>query len=135
MKIKGTFTHKKWDEHPYEEIENRMKATKASIEFEFAGDIIGKANIEYLMFYKSFDPSDPYKAIAEYLGLIRISGLLKGKPGSFVMKDNGKFDAGMAQSNLAIISGSGTGELLKITGTGTYQANHSGCSWELDVII
>lgn len=135
MKIIGTFTHKKWDEQPYNEIENRMKASKVSVEFEFAGDFIGEAKIEYLMFYKSFDQTDPHKAVAEYVGLVQLKGKLKGKTGSFAMIDNGKFEAGNAKSNLSIINNSGTGELAKISGTGCYRANQSDCSWELNINV
>lgn len=36
---------------------------------------------------------------------------------------------------LSIVADSGTGELLKISGTGNYQANQTGLTWELEVDI
>ncbi|GAC1654863.1 MAG: DUF3224 domain-containing protein [Gemmatimonadaceae bacterium] len=135
MKIDGTYVPVKWDEKPYDVIENRMKATKASVEFTFAGDFQGTASTEYLMFYRSFDPRDPHKASAQYVGLIRLVGKLKGKTGSFALTDNGTYEAGAAKSLLAIVAGSGTDELSNIGGTGSYRADQSGCTWELDVSL
>lgn len=135
MRIKSTYTPKKWDERPYEIIENRMKSTKATVEFAFSGDIEGSANVEYLMFYSSFDPKDPHKAKAQYVGLMRIAGKLKGKSGSFALIDSGTFESGVAKSKVTVIPESGTGELSKITGGGNYRADQGGCSLELDVSV
>jgi hypothetical protein len=135
MKLTGVFTPTKWDEKTYEVVEDRMKATKASVESAFSGDIEGKANIEYLMFYRSVDATDAHKSVASYVGLITIVGRLKGKGGSFAMIDNGRYENGAANSTLAIVAGSGTGELSQIAGTGSYRADQSGCTWELDVSL
>jgi hypothetical protein len=112
-----------------------MKATRASVEYYFTGDIEGAANVEYLMFYKSFDPQDPHKAEAQYVGLIKIIGKLKGKPGTFVLADSGNFHSGTATSKLTILPGSGTGELSKIAGTGSYKADQTSYHWEMDVTL
>jgi hypothetical protein len=133
MRITSTYTPKKWDEKPYEVIENRMKSTKATVEFAFSGDIEGTADVEYLMFYSSFDPNDPHNAKAQYVGLMRIAGTLKGKSGSFTLMDNGAFESGVAKSTVTVVSGSGTGELSKITGGGNYKADRAGCTLELNV--
>jgi len=135
MRITSTCIPKKWDEKPYEIIENRMKSTKATVEFAFSGDIEGSADVEYLMFYSSFDPEDPHKAKAQYVGLMRITGKLKGKSGSFTLLDNGTFESGAAKSKVTIVPESGTGELSNITGGGSYRADQGGCFLELDVAI
>jgi hypothetical protein len=133
MKLSGTYTVGKWDETPYDVIEDRMKVTRASVEYAFSGDIEGTAKVEYQMFYKSFDDKDPHKAHAEYVGIMRIIGKLKGKSGSFAVKDNGVYSSGVAKSGLSIVPGSGTGELSEIVGTGAYKADQSGWIWEFDV--
>ena len=132
MKVHGSYAVKKWDEKPYDEISPNSRLTKASVEYLFSGEIEGKALVEYLMFYKHFDPADQHKSSAEYLGLIRFDGKLDGKPGSFVFDDHGTFDSGTASSALRIVAGSGTGALQGITGTGKYHANREGYSFELD---
>jgi hypothetical protein len=133
MKLSGTYTVKKWEEAPYEVIEDRMKATRASVEYAYSGDIEGTAKVEYLMFYRSFDNKDPHKAEAEHVAMMRIIGKLNGKSGSFAVKDNGSYGSGLAKASLSIVAGSGTGELAGISGTGSYKADQSGWNWELDV--
>jgi hypothetical protein len=135
MLIKGTHVPRKWDEKPYDVFENRMKSTKASVEFASAGDFEGTAHAEYLMFYKSFDPKDPHKAVAQYVGLFKLDGKLKGKAGTFVMTVSGGYESGLAQSKLSIIPGSGTGELSKISGSGSDRSDPSGGKWDLDVTV
>ncbi len=48
MHAKSTYTVKKWDEKPYEEISSSMKMTKATVEFEMNGDLTGKASSRVL---------------------------------------------------------------------------------------
>jgi hypothetical protein len=132
MKAKGTYTPTKWDEKPYEQIGSQMKLTRASVVFAFTGQIEGNASVEYLMFYRYFDPKDPHKAVAQYIGLIRLDGKLNGKAGSFVMEDRGAYENGTATSSLKIASGSGTGELKGISGKGKYTATQKGSTCELD---
>lgn len=135
MRLYGTYVPAKWDEQTIAEIENHKKLTRVSAEFTFDGDIEGVANVEYLMFYSSFDPEDMHKAHAQYVGQIRIIGKLGGKTGSFVVSDSGSFVAGVATSELSIIPGSGTGELAEISGVGEYAADEKGCTWEMEVSL
>ncbi len=133
MKISGTYTPTKWDEVDYQVVSERMKSTRASVEFQFAGDIEGVATVEYLMYYTSFDPADLHKSQAQYVGQIRIVGTLKEKAGSFALDDSGIFTGGVANSRIKIIPGSGTGELSEISGHGSYSADQNGCTWEMEV--
>lgn len=87
MRIVSTYVPKKWDEKPYDIIEDRMKCTKAFVEFAMSGDIEGTANVEYVMFYQSFDEKDPHSARAQYVAVMRITGKLKGKSGSLALVD------------------------------------------------
>lgn len=135
MRLYGTYTPAKWDEHTIEVIENRTKLTRVTAEFTFEGDIVGLAKVEYLMFYSSFDPENMHKANAQYVGQIRIIGKLKGKAGSFVVSDTGTFVGGVANSELSIIAGSGTDELSNIGGVGEYAADQKGCTWEMEVSL
>jgi len=133
MRISGGYSVTKWDEHPYQLIEERMKLTKASVELEFHGDIEGTSFVEYLMVYTSFDAEDMHKSRAQYVGQMRIVGNMKGRSGSFVLSDVGTFESGTARSEVRIIPQSGTEELVGISGSGNYTADQAGCSWELDI--
>src|SRR5207247_3642546 len=107
MKANATYSVKKWEEATNRQISSEMKLTKASVIYEFTGDLQGIASVEYLMFYRCFDPNDQHKASASYVGLLHFEGTLSGKSGSFVFEDNGSFEGGSANSSLRIIEGSG----------------------------
>lgn len=130
MKATATYSPTKWDEKPYEQSPT-TKLTKASVEFAFTGQMEGQGLVEYLMFYKAFDESDPHKTTATYVGLIRFKGRLNGKTGSFVLEDRGMFEGGAANSILTIIPGSGTDDLRGITGSGTYTATQKSSRCDL----
>ena len=108
---------------------------RVTAEFTFEGDNEGVAKVEYLMFYSLFDPDDMHKARAYYVGQIRIEGKLQGKSGSFVANDSGTYAGGVANSELSIIAGSGTGELITISGVGEYSADEKSCTWEMEVAL
>ena len=128
MKANGSYRAIKWDEHSFEQISPEMKMTKASAVYSFEGDIEGEADVEYVVFYKYFDPNDEHKADAKYVGLMRLAGKLNGKEGSFVMEDHGEYNKGLASSRLEIIPGSGTGELANISGSAEYSRTPDGAS-------
>ena len=132
MNASATFTPKKWDEKPYEQVSPRTKLTRTSAEFQYAGQLQGDGSVEYLMFYSSYDEHDPHKATAEHVGLIRFKGDLNGKAGSFVFEERGAFEAATAKSSLRILPGSGTDQLSGISGRGTSIATPKSCSIELD---
>ena len=129
---KATYKVDQWREDNWQEISPEVKVTKASVEFVLEGELAGKASVEYLMYYSYFDAKDPHKSSAEYIGMMRFDGKLKGKSGTFALDDSGIFEAGTAYSTLRILEGSGTGELKTIRGTGKYRANQEGSFFELD---
>ena len=132
MKAKGTFTIKKWEEKNAEEISPEMKTTKASVEYAFEGEAQGVVSVDYLMFYKYFDPNDQHKSSATFVGLLQFKGKLLGKGGSFFVEENGFFENGAVSSTFKIIDGSGLGELKQISGTGHYLADQDGSRFEFD---
>jgi hypothetical protein len=134
MKATGSFTPTKWDEKTLDQISEIKKITKASVVLSFGeGDeIAGSATVEWLMFYKHADEKDQHNSSATFVGLIRFDGKLNGKSGSFVMQDRGTFDSGALNAVLAILSGSGTGELDCITGNAKYTTSSTGITFEIE---
>ncbi len=132
MQLTASYQPTKWDEKPYLLLSERQKMTKASVEMAFTGSMEGKASVEWLMFYSDFDDKDMHKAVAQYTGLIRFEGKVKGKSGSFVMEDKGSYESGEARSVSTILTGSGTGELKTISGVAKSFATPKSCSIELD---
>jgi len=135
MKAQGTYTVVKWDESPYETISPTSKLTRASVEYQCAGDIEGKLAVQHLMFYSKADPKDQHNSTAEYTGIIRFQGNIQKKAGSFIVFDKGSFQGGMASSSLEIAAGSGTEALQGITGKGSYKADKNGCTIELEYFL
>jgi hypothetical protein len=131
-KARGTYTVKKWEEVTIDQISPSTKTTKVSAEFVFSGEIEGTGMVEYLMYYRHADSTDPHKSSASYVGLIRFNGTLIGKQGGFVLEDKGSFEAGAASSTLQIVRESGTGSLVGARGTGMYRADSTECRIELD---
>jgi hypothetical protein len=131
----GTYGVKKWEENVYEQISSEMKMTKASVEYSMSGEIYGKSAVEYLMFYTDYNADEQHKSSAVYTGIMRFTGSVQGKEGSFAMEDHGTFENGEANSKLQIIAGSGMGELKSIQGTGRYSANKDGAQIELDYTV
>ena len=137
MTAHGTFTPMKWDENTIDQISPVKKITKVSVVLDFgeAGEISGKATVEWLMFYKYTDEKDQHNSSASFVGLMRFEGMLNGKTGSFVMEDRGTFDSGALNASLTILPGSGTGELQDISGTAKYDSSSSRVDFEIEYDI
>ena len=111
---KGTFKIDSWDEQPYAD-----KLSRAQVKATYSGDIEGQGETEWLMCYRE-------DKTADFVGFQRIAGALGGRSGSFVCRSTGAFDGTEAGGPLAIVRGSGTGELAGIVGTGTFSAPMGG---------
>lgn len=111
---KGTFKIDSWDEQPYADTLSR-----AQVKATYSGDIEGRGETEWLMCYRE-------DKTADFVGFQRIVGRLGGRSGSFVLQSSGAFDGKEAAGPLAIVEGSGTGELAGIAGTGTFSAPMGG---------
>lgn len=113
----GTFKVASWDESTYRELEGQAKLTRASITFDYQGDMEAKGSSELLMCYGQ-------DGRASYLGLEHVAGKVDGRSGSFVVESQGTYDGQAARTSWSVVPGSGTGELEGITGTGTSVAGH-----------
>ncbi len=132
MKARAASKPTRWDEKPYEELPQNRKLTRAAVEYAFQGEMEGTGTVEYLMFYRHADAADPHNSSAVYVGLIRFSGSVNGRSGSFVMEERGTFDAGAARSTLTILQGSGTDGLAGIAGGGLTTATPASAEWILE---
>ena len=132
MKASGTCKPVKWDESTLQQITADVKTTRASVTFAFSGGIEGEAAAEMLMYYPHFDNADPHASTARYVSLLHFTVTLNGKAGSFVVEETGRFEGGVAESTLAIMPRSGTGELAGIRGSGHFHATKDGAMCELE---
>src|SRR3954468_3263939 len=113
----GRFTIKSWDEKAYSEAEAKLKLTRASVTKTYEGDIEGDGRVEYLMMYRG-DGS------ASFVGLEQFTGRIGGKNGTFVLQRTGVFESGQAKESYSVISGSATGELQGLSGSGSTAVGH-----------
>ena len=111
----GEFELTGWDEDTYLEPEDGRKLTRASVTQDFRGDIAGTGSVEWLMSYRP-------DGTAHFVGLQRIEGQLGKGSGSFVVESIGDFDGKTAKGQLAVVPGSGTGDLDGIQGEGSFSA-------------
>jgi hypothetical protein len=126
---KSTFEVKNWDEKTVNEVDGRLKITRASVVFAYQGDLEGASAMEYVMAYRD-------DASATVVGVERITGRLDGKHGTFVLESRGGYADGTFRGDLTVVEASGTGELAGIRGHGTSMATSDGkTAFELDYEI
>ena len=107
----GTFTVASWDESTYQDLGDGAKLTKATISFAIEGDIAGKGTWDAIMCYRP-------DGTAVFTGMQRIQGQLAGADGAFVVQADGVYAGGEARSRWQVVTGTGTGGLAGLTGTG-----------------
>jgi hypothetical protein len=129
MHLKGSFALKSWDEETYEEDPSGAKLTRAAVTQTFDGDITGEGATQWLMAYRS-------DGTARFVGLQRVSGAVGERNGTFVLETAGDFDGKMARWQASVVPGSGTGELVGLSGQGAFGAPHGPeATFELDLDI
>jgi hypothetical protein len=57
------------------------------------------------------------KGSAGYVAIEKVTGILAGRSGSFVLQHHATMNRGVPQLNIAVVPDSGTGELTGLTGT------------------
>jgi hypothetical protein len=113
-KAKGSFEVASWDEETYEELDGG-KLTRASVTQTFTGDLDGEGAVQWLMSYRR-------DGTAHFVGLQRIRGSIGERTGSFVMETIGEFDGKVAAGTWAVVAGSGSADLERLRGTGSFEA-------------
>ena len=117
MLATSTFSLKRWDEKPFDEIDGGPKLTRASVLYQFEGEMSGEGRLEYLMTYLP-------DASAVFAGYQRFVGSIGSREGSFVFQHGGRFAAGVASDTWVVVAGSGTGGLAGIRGQVEFSAGH-----------
>jgi hypothetical protein len=124
--VTGAFKTMGWDERPYDHAGGQAKLTRAVVTHELLGGIEGEASVAYLMGYREDNT-------ASFVGLVRVTGAIGERSGSFVMQDVGTFEGGVAKGRWTILPGLGTDGLRDIRGEGHFAATHESASYSLDI--
>jgi hypothetical protein len=104
-----------WDEQTMREFPDGSRFTRAEVTQSYDGDMAGESTVEYLMAYA---PSGDVK----FVGLEVLRGSVGGRRGSVLIQHDGVFAHGVAHSNWNFVDGSGTGELISLHGSGSYES-------------
>lgn len=99
-----------WDENPYEEVDGGGKLSRAEVTLNEGPDGLGPATLQTLLHYRPDGTSS-------FVHLMRVTGVLDGRSGSFVLLGQGTYDGTTARSESTVVDGSGTGELAGISGS------------------
>lgn len=102
---------------------------RMTISKQYEGDLQATAKGEMLTAVSEVEGS------AGYVAMERVSGALHGRSGSFVLQHSGTMAAEKQQVDIAIVPGSGTGELTGISGTLTITIKDGEHEYELDYTL
>ena len=110
-----------WMDHP----EGGPAQARRPMEKIFEGGLQGQSQGEMLA------AGQPQQGEAAYVALESFLGRLQGKPGGFALAHLGLMHAGQQDLRIAIVPGSGTGELQGITGALTLRIEDGVHRYEL----
>jgi hypothetical protein len=99
-----------WDEAPTQEFDDGTKLTRAEVALVGNEDGLASGSFNAVMYYRPDGTSS-------YATVMRLSGTLDGGTGDFALVGEGTYDGTTASSRSRIVDGSGTGDLVGITGT------------------
>lgn len=123
--ITCSFKIESWEETEFSKSETGPKLNRASVTQTYSGELEGKSTIEYLM--TTFK-----NGYSRFIGIEEVVGELEGRQGSFLLEHTGSHEDGVAKSSFKIIPNSGTGNLERIRGKGSYEATHEKSRFVLD---
>ena len=118
MLTNATFKIISWDEEPFDEPGDGSKLTRAHVRRSFHGDLSGTGNLMYVMTYLD-------SGVASFMGFEKVVGSLGGRTGSFVLRHTGSYEGNEATATYEVVPGSGTNELVGLSGTGGFSAGHA----------
>jgi hypothetical protein len=98
---------------PPDEAAGGAAIGRFAIDKQFHGDLDAASKGEML------GSGDPSKGSAGYVAIEHVTGTLNGHAGSFALQHIGVMDQGKFELSVAVVPGSGTGDLTGIAGTMT----------------
>jgi hypothetical protein len=127
-----TITGKSWDEKRIAETDPVHAVASAVFTTVWSGDAIGESTCGLLISYVGGDPADMHSLVGPYTGYEHVRATLAGRTGTFVLAASGDHSGGVARTDVAVVPGSGTGELAGLRGAGHYAAEAMEYTMELD---
>jgi len=109
MYASGTFEVKLVPQPPEDKAEGSTLA-RMSIDKQFHGDLEVTSKGQMLT------AGTDVKGSAGYVAIERVTGMLQGRTGSFVLQHSGTLTRGAPQQSITVVPDSGTGQLAGLTG-------------------
>ena len=113
----GSFEWKDYREQPYSESDQGLKLTCSSVTNNYFGDMEGTGTQEYLTVYRDGRP-------ISVTGLEHFVGRVGNHLGSFVLQGSATMEGAVLKATWFVVPGSGTGDLTKVRGEGSYVYKH-----------
>jgi hypothetical protein len=107
-----------WDEKPYRELDDGSKFSRADVTLRGSEDGLTSGTSESLLFYRADGTSS-------FVTLMRLTGTVGGRSGSFVLQGEGRYDGTTARVETRVVEGSGTGALAGLRGTAESVSTHA----------
>ncbi len=107
-----------WDEAPTDEFPDGSKISKAVVTLSDGAEGLTSGTFQSLLYYLADGASS-------FVTLMRLTGTLDGRTGSFVLTGHGRYDGTAATVTSQILPGSGTEGLAGISGTCTSTSTHA----------
>ncbi len=127
--LEGAFEVTSWSEEPAPGLDGTVKVTTARIGQRFTGGIEAETIADMVMTYRP-------DGTAEFTGHHRVLGRAGQRSGSFVLRASGSYDGTEARTGFEVITGSGTGDLAGVTGSGAAVAGHGSTgTYRLDLDV
>ena len=102
---------------------------RMSIDKEFKGDLTATSRGEML------SAGTGVKGSAGYVAIERVSGILRGKNGTFILQHSGTMTRGVPQLIVTVVPDSGTGELAGLSGAMTINIAAGDHSYEFQYTL
>jgi len=107
-----------WDESPVEEFGDGSKLTRAQVRLAGTEEGLTSGSAGMLAYYRPDGTSS-------YVTVLRLTGVLDGRAGSFVLRGEGTYDGTAASGRMTVVPGSGTGGLAGISGACESVSTHA----------
>jgi len=107
-----------WDESPVEEFDDGSKLTRAQVRLSDGQQGLASGSVGMLAYYRPDGTSS-------FVTVMRLTGILDGRAGSFVLRGEGAFDGTTASGRMTVVAGSGTGGLAGISGACQSVSTHA----------
>ena len=109
----GTFRNADWDEAILESFYGGAKLSRVLLTREYQGEIVGKSTVHYLMATSELGD-------VRFVGMEVLNGQVGSYNGTIVIQHVGTFNNDTAGSAWTFVEGTGTGDMSRIAGDGTF---------------